>query len=86
MLKVLNLEKLNSSPEGRFTISLLIGLFVTLFLDTYVNIIDELIIPLIIPNLKNTVLIKGNNKIKIGKVLMSIIKFVLLLILSMYIV
>lgn len=86
MFKVFNLEKLNSSPEGRFTISIFVGIFVTLFLDTYVNIIDELLIPLLIPKLKNVVLVKEDNKIKLGRVLMSIIKFGLFLILSMYIV
>jgi hypothetical protein len=80
------LEKLNNTPEGRFTISLLVGIFVTLFLDTYVNLIDELLIPLLIPNLKNIILVKENNKIKIGKVLMSIIKFLIFLILYYYIV
>jgi hypothetical protein len=75
------LDKLNSTSEGRFTISLLVGVIVTLFLDTYVNLIDELLIPLLIPNLKNTILIKGDIKIKIGKILMSIIKMVIFIIL-----
>jgi hypothetical protein len=79
MFKIFNLEMLNSTPEGRFKISILVGLFVTLFLDTYVNLVDELLIPLIYPNFKNIVLIKNENKIKLGKVLMSVIKFVLLI-------
>jgi hypothetical protein len=80
------LEKLNLTPEGRFMISMLVGILVTLFLDTYVNIIDELLIPLLIPDLKNMVLVKKDNKIRIGKVLMSIIKPVLFLILYITIV
>jgi hypothetical protein len=81
MFKIFNLEMLNSTPEGRFKISILVGLLVTLLLDTFVNIVDELLIPLIYPNLKNIVLVKNENKIKLGKVLMSVIKFVLLIIL-----
>jgi hypothetical protein len=86
MFKVFKLEKLNSSFEGRFLVSILVGIFVTLFLDTYVNIIDELLIPLLIPKLKNIVIVKENNKIKLGRVIMSVIKFVLFIILSIYIV
>lgn len=81
-----NLEKLNNTVEGRFIISLLVGIIVTLFLDTYVNLIDELLIPLLIPNMKKIVLVRGKNKIKIGKVFMSIIKFVLFIIIYNYIV
>lgn len=80
------LEKLDNTVEGRFIISLLVGIIVTLFLDTYVNLIDELLIPLLIPNMKKIVLVRGKNKIKIGKVFMSIIKFVLFIIIYNYIV
>jgi hypothetical protein len=82
----LKLDKLNKTSGGRFVVSLLVGVVVTLFLDTYVNLVDELLIPLLFPKLKYTVLVKDENKIKIGKVLMSVIKSVLFIILYVYIV